>query len=171
MSGDASTTEDNKKQVSSKISQWIQDEAFQLLPEEDPYTDLALKIKYSENETAYVIMRKDRIDSITVYTRSDFSPLDQKAFSSLSSSKKGEFIDAITASLFNLNLHFRFHPNPEQMQSLEIKKNIFFDGLTKDRLFEVVDRVLSGMELAHTAYFKYFPNQNDSNSSLRCLFL
>jgi hypothetical protein len=83
---------------------------FPLLPEEDPYNDFAFKIKYSENETAYVIMRKDRKDSITVYKRSDFSPLDQKAFSNLSPGKKREFIDVICASLVNLNLHFRFHP-------------------------------------------------------------
>ena len=157
---------DNKTQVRNKISQWIQDEGFELLPEEHP-NDFALKIKYSENETAYVIMRKDRKDSITVYTRSDFSPLDQKAFSNLSSGKKREFIDVISASLLNLNLHFRFHPNPEQMQSLEIKKDIFFDGLTKDRLFEVIDRVLSSMQLAHMAYFKYLPNPYSSDSSLR----
>src|SRR5215469_16949563 len=163
MSGDISTTEDSKKQVSSKISQWIQDEGFPLLPEEDPYTDFAFKIIYSENETAYVIMRKDRKDSITVYTRSDFSPLDQKAFSNLSSSKKREFIDAVSASLFNLNLHFRFHSKPERIQSLEIKKDIFFDGLSKDRLFEVIDRVLSSMQLAHMSYFKYLPNPDGSS--------
>jgi|SRR5215469_4693223 len=128
-----------------------------------PYTDFAFTIKYSENETAYVIMRKDRKDSITVYTRSDFSPLDQKEFSNLSPGKKREFIDVICASLLNLNLHFRFHPDPEQMQYLEIKKDIFFDGLTKDRLFEVIDRVLSSMQLAHMSYFKYLPNPNGSS--------
>jgi hypothetical protein len=161
---------DNKTQWRNKISQWIQDEGFPLLPEENPYNDFAFKIKYSENETAYVVMRKDRKDSITVYTRSDFSPLDRKAFSNLPSGKKREFIDAIAASLLNLNLHFRFHPNHEQMESLEITKDIFFDGLTKDRLFEVIDRILSGMQLAHMAYYKYLP-QPEGGTSLRCLFL
>ena len=40
---------DNKTQVRNKISQWIQDERFELLPEEDPYTDFAFKIKYAED--------------------------------------------------------------------------------------------------------------------------
>ncbi|MFZ0224893.1 MAG: DUF2299 family protein [Candidatus Nitrosopolaris sp.] len=163
-------TNNNKTEVRNKISQWIQDEGFELLPEEDPYTDFTLKIKYSQNETAYVLMRKDRKDSISVYTSSDFSPLDRKAFSNLSPGKKREFIDAISASLLNLNLHFIFHPNPEQMQYLQITKDIFFDGLTKDRFFDIICRVLSGMGLAHMAYYKYL-NPNGSNSSLRCLFL
>jgi hypothetical protein len=169
MPNTANNTND-KTQVSNKVRQWIEDEGFQLLPEEDPYNDFTFKIRYSENETAYVLMRKDRKDSITVYARSDFSPLDRKAFSNLPPGKKREFINAISASLFNLNLHFEFQPNVEQMKYLHIKKDIFFDGLTKDRFFDTICKVLSGMQLANMAYYQHL-NPNGSNSSLRCLFL
>jgi hypothetical protein len=55
---------DQSQEESRNLSedQYRLDEGFPLLPEEDPYTDFAFKIIYSEDETAYVIMRKDRKD-------------------------------------------------------------------------------------------------------------
>jgi hypothetical protein len=69
-----------------------------------------------------------------------------------------------------MNLHFAFEPDAEQMKSLLIKKDIFLDGLTKNLFFDTIDRVLSSMQLAHMAYFKYL-EPDGSSSSLRCLFL
>jgi hypothetical protein len=161
----------NKTQISSKITQWLKDEEYSFAPYDNPYTDFCLQIKDPDNEVIYVGMRKDRKDSVIVYTRSDLSKLDKEAFSSLPTDMKQNFIFALHSILLSLNLHYDIKPSTEQMEYLEITKDIFFDGLTKDKFFDTIDRVSSSMRLAHMAYFKYLPRPKGSNSSLRCLFL
>ena len=163
MSNTTDSNANNKTHVSSKITEWLQDEGYTFVPYEDPYTDFCLHIKEPNNPPIFVGMEKDSKDSVMVYTRSDLSQFDKKAFSTFQTNVKKEFIFALASSLSNLILPYRIHPSSEQMEYLEIKKYIFFDGLTKDRFFDTIDRVLAGIYLARMVYDKYLYKGNDSN--------
>jgi hypothetical protein len=153
----------NKRHVSSKTTEWLKDEGYTFVPYEDPSTDFCLHIKELDNPPIFVGMEKDSKDSVMVYTRIDLSELDKKAYSTLHTNVKKEFPFALASSLSNLVLPYQIHPNTEQTEYLEMKKNIFFDGLTKDRFFDTMDRVLAGIYLARMAYDKYLYKGNDSN--------
>lgn len=161
----------NKAGISKKITQWLYEEGLSVVPFEDPYYDFSFEIKTPNDDIILIGMRKDRRDSITIYTRSDLPTLDRKAFSTLKAEMRDEFIYALSSGLLGLNLPFDILPNIERMEYLQIEKDIFFDGLTKNLFFDTIDRVISGKDLARIAYFKYLPKPEGSDASLRCLFL
>jgi hypothetical protein len=78
------STDDNasnsKKGVSNKIRQWLQEEGLSVTPFEDPYNDFSFEVDTPDDDVSFLIgMRKDRTDSITVYTRSNLSKLDRRS--------------------------------------------------------------------------------------------
>jgi hypothetical protein len=171
MSTTANNNANNKTQVSNKINQWLKEEKYSFVPFELPYFDFGLEIKEPRNDIIRIGMETDKKDSVIVYTRIDFDPLEGKAYSTLQTDMKHEFIYALASGLLGLNLLYHIHPDIEHLEYLDIRKYIFFDGLSKDRFFNTIDRVLSGKGLARLAYFKYLPKPKGSNSSLRSLFL
>jgi hypothetical protein len=51
-------------------------------------------------------------------------------------------------ALLQLNVDFLIKKNMRELQSLEIFKVLFFDGLTKDVFFNTINRVHNSIEIA-----------------------
>ncbi len=47
-----------------------------------------------------------------------------------------------------MNVYFVIKKNMRELQSLEISKVVFFDGLTKDTLFNTINIVRNSIEIA-----------------------
>ena len=47
-----------------------------------------------------------------------------------------------------MNVYFVINKNMRELQSLEISKVVFFDGLTKDTLFNTINTVNNSIEIA-----------------------
>jgi hypothetical protein len=51
-------------------------------------------------------------------------------------------------ALLQMNVYFIIKKNMRELQSLEISKVLFFDGLTKDGLFNTIKTVRNSIEIA-----------------------
>jgi hypothetical protein len=47
-----------------------------------------------------------------------------------------------------MNVHFLIKKGARELQSLEVSRVIFFDGLTKDALFNTINEVHNSIEIA-----------------------
>jgi hypothetical protein len=62
--------------------------------------------------------------------------------------EQNRFYFDLELALLQMNVYFIIKKNMRELQSLEISKVLFFDGLTKDRLFNTVNTVRNSIEIA-----------------------
>jgi len=77
----------------------------------------------------------------------------QKSYASLAAKPNGileqnRFYFDLELALLQMNVYFIIKKNIRELQSLEISKVVFFDGLTKDTLFNTINTVNNSIEIA-----------------------
>ena len=77
----------------------------------------------------------------------------QKSYASLAAKPNGileqnRFYFDLELVLLQMNVHFIIKKNMRELQSLEISKVVFFDGLMKDTLFNTINTVRHSIEIA-----------------------
>jgi hypothetical protein len=147
-----------KKETIDKIKRWINEEELNSNTSDDPYADFHTDIRFGSSKVNLIIS-KNKVDSIIVCTKSVFSVLDQKAFSGLSKDNKRSFMLGLKFSLSRLNIQYAIAPDENKVESIYMQKVVYFDGLSKDRLFEVIMSIVSAISIVNLTYEKYLhPN-------------
>ena len=100
----------------------------------------------------HILFPIERLDSLRISEIIIFDLKTQKAYSSLAAKTNGIleqniFYSELTLTLLQLNVYFLIKKNTRQLQSLEIFKVLFFDGLTKDTLFNTINKVHNSIEI------------------------
>src|SRR5919112_387603 len=95
----------------------------------------------------------DRLDSLSISEIIIFDLQSQKSYSSLAAKTNGileqtRFYFDLELALLQMNVYFIIKKNIRELQSLEISKVVFFDGLTKDTLFNTINTVNNSIEIA-----------------------
>lgn len=77
----------------------------------------------------------------------------QKSYASLAAKPNGileqnRFYFELELALLQMNVYFIIKKNMRELQSLEISKVVFFEGLTKDTLFNTINTVRHSIEIA-----------------------
>ena len=78
----------------------------------------------------------------------------QKSYTSLAATKpngileQNRFYFDLKLALLQMNVYFIIKKNMRELQSVEISKVVFFDGLTKDTLFNTINTVHNSIEIA-----------------------
>jgi hypothetical protein len=62
--------------------------------------------------------------------------------------EQNRFYFDLELALLQMNVYFIIKKHMRKLQSLEISKVLFFDGLTKDRLFNTINSVRNSIEIA-----------------------
>jgi hypothetical protein len=101
----------------------------------------------------HILFPIERLDSLRISEIIIFDLKTQKAYSSLAAKTNGIlgqniFYSELTLTLLQLNVYFLMKKNIRELQSLEIFKVLFFDGLTKDTLFNTINKVHNSIEIA-----------------------
>jgi hypothetical protein len=104
-------------------------------------------------KAVHILFPIERLDSLRISEIIIFDLKTQKAYSSLAPKTNGIleqniFYSELTLELLQLNVHFLIKKSTRELQSLEIFKFLFFDGLTKDTLFNTIDKVHNSNEIA-----------------------
>lgn len=155
-----------KSEVIDKIWNWIDEEKYDFKALEEPCAGSPIQIEFLKNRYIIVWVEKDKNDSVLVFARINFSPEEQKVFAHLKEDKKKEFFFAIITPLMEMNLRHSVHPNPDKAEYFHIEKRIYFDGLTKDRFFDTVEKVYKGMGIVKSTYVNYLAKGSGSHNSL-----
>jgi hypothetical protein len=104
-------------------------------------------------EAFHILFPIDRLDSLSI---SEIIILDlesQKSYASLAAKPNGileqnRFYFDLERALLQMNVNSIIKKNMRELKSLEIYKVIFFDGLTKDTLFDTINTVHNSIEIA-----------------------
>lgn len=103
----------------------------------------------------HILFPIERPDSLSISEIIIFDLQTQKAYSSLATKTKGileqdRFYSELKLALLQMNVHFLIKKGVRDLQSLEVSKFIFFDGLTKNTLFNTMNKVHNSIEIART---------------------
>ena len=115
--------------------------------------EIAGQIAKHRRKAFHILFPVERPDSLTISEIIIFDLKAQKAYSSLGAKTNGfleqsTFHSDLMVALLQLNVDFLIKKNVRELQSLEIFKVLFFDGLTKDVFFNTINRVHNSIEIA-----------------------
>jgi hypothetical protein len=123
-----------KKQIMEKVKQWLTEENYQFNQIEDPNSYFHFQL---QNPNVSIYSGKSEIDSMTLATFIRFPKLDKQMFSFIAIEGK-KFFWNLQNALNQLNVSYSLYPNIESIERVDINKKIYFDGLTKNTVFNVL---------------------------------
>jgi hypothetical protein len=95
----------------------------------------------------------DRLDSLSISEIIILDLQSQKSYAALADKTNGileqnRFYFDLELALLQMNVYFVINKNMRELKSLEISKVLFFDGLTKDTLFNTINTVHNSIEIS-----------------------
>jgi hypothetical protein len=101
----------------------------------------------------HILFPIDRLDSLSISEIIILDLKSQKSYASLAAKpnrilEQNKFYFDLKHALLQMNVYFIIKKNMRELQSLEIYKVVFFDGLTKDTLFNTINTVHNSIEIA-----------------------
>jgi hypothetical protein len=153
----------SKSQVKNQVIKWLEEENLNPTEMVDPIADLNLGIAINDNEGFNIIFNKNKKDSFFVGTQIKFSKLDRHAFSTLPPERKSKFLQDLNYALLQINVEYLLHPNPENMEYVHVEKHIFFDSISKQKLFDAILLIRRAIELTKWCYQKHLTPGRNSN--------
>ena len=160
-----------KKQIIHNVNNWLEEEeryAFGIIY--DPKTDLNISISFDEYTGCNVILTKNN-SLLLIVTEVTFSEQDKKTFAHLKKENKLFFIQELGYSLSQVNVQYSIYPDSENMEYIQIRHIIYFDGLTKNSLFHGISEVIRAIGLARLIYQKDLQISPSSNMPYRQSFI
>ena len=100
----------------------------------------------------HILFPIDRLDSLSISEIIILDLQSQKSYASLAAKRNGileqnRFYFDLELALLQMNVYFIINKNMRELQSLEVSKVIFFDGLTKNTLFNTINTVHNSIEI------------------------
>lgn len=156
----------NQLDTIKRVINWLREEALEPheithLRKDSRYygviiTDEGEKVEQNERQrrkAIHILFPIERPDSLSISEIIIFDLQTQKAYSSLATKTKGileqdRFYSELKLALLQMNVHFLIKKGMRDLQSLEVSRVIFFDGLTKNTLFNTMNIVHDSIEIA-----------------------
>ena len=156
----------NQRNTIKKVIEWLRQEGLE--PQEITHLrkdacyygvvilDEAEKTEQGKNdrrEAFHILFPINRLDTLRISEIIIFDLKTQKSYASLAAKTNGileqnRFYFDLELALLQMNVYFIIKKNMRELQSLEISKVLFFDGLTKDRLFNTINTIRNSIEIA-----------------------
>ena len=177
---------DNQRDAIKKVISWLREEGLE--PNEITHlrkdacyygvviSDQAEKKEQRENqrrEAFHILFPIDKLDSLRISQIIIFDLQSQKSYASLAAKTNGileqkRFYFDLELALLQMDVHFIIKKNMQELQSLEISKVVFFDGLTKDTFFNTINTVRNSIEIARIKIGQLRDSVLSSNVSRTC---
>ena len=151
-----------KKEVIKKIQKWLSEEFIEFINIDNPLADYQINTK-NPNQT--ICLPKNKIDSIEFVTAIFFTTEDQKTYIALKNTEeKLRIIWELQRSLLEINLEYDVKPNFDNLESIILKKTVYFDNLIKDKFMDTIFTLQRGFYLVELMLRqlggKYYSNSN-----------
>ncbi|MGI0050485.1 MAG: DUF2299 family protein [Nitrososphaeraceae archaeon] len=151
-----------KKEVIKKIQKWLSEEFIEFINIDNPLADYQINTK-NPNQT--ICLPKNKIDSIEFVTAIFFTTEDQKTYNALKNTEeKLRIIWELQRSLLEINLEYEVKPNFDNLESIILKKTVYFDNLIKDKFMDTIFTLQRGFYLVELMLRqlggKYYSNSN-----------
>lgn len=139
------------EEYANKIKRWFAEEGIPSVDVQDDNTNVAFDI-----QTGGTVMRigfyKTSLDSIIILSGIKFTPEEQLMLSHLKT--KRDVIWDLERILIQMHLEPIFYPNKENIEQIKVQKTIYFDSLTKSKIFEVATDVFQSIRAIRETFLK-----------------
>lgn len=143
----------SKNEVAAVVKQWLLDEG---LPVED-FKDENAEINYATKQSGIKInigFHKQSKDSLIILGGIYLEPQEQEMF--IYTKVKREFLYDIEMLFIQMNLDHVFSSSSSDgeftLEDIKLQKTIYFDGLSKDRLFDIMSSIFNCLKLLKTKF-------------------
>ena len=131
------------KDLEKKLTTWLTDEEYLVKSQTNPVAEFILVASNPGAGISVTVSQKakhgDRIEISSQMMFGDYT----KKIAALSRQEREDFFWDLRFSLVISDVIFAMVP-PENPQSVLVMKNIWYDGLTKDRFMSAIQRVAEG---------------------------
>lgn len=126
--------------VRDEIKTWlIQENLFkEEVVNESLHFQIAAEFPARSSRYLSIIQPKDHEDMIVVFSRIVLAEVHQKAIMTLLPQEKEKLMWQIRYDLLFRQSNFEIEPGGMDMQSIRFMREIYYDGLSKDRLMEAI---------------------------------
>jgi hypothetical protein len=126
--------------IAEKITAWLTQEGLFREQVQDENLSLHLACEYPARSGRHVniIQPKGREDVVIVFSRIRLADRHKKALQSLHPKAKERFLWDMRYALLFRESSFEMEPSGGDLESIRFTREIFYDGLTKNRLMEAL---------------------------------
>lgn len=153
------------KELERKLSKWLTEEDFVVKSQKNPMASFILVASNPNAGISVTVSQNTKHpDRIEVSSQMMFGEYAKK-LAELPKEEREEFLWDLRFSLVRSDVIFAIMP-PENPQSVLVMKNIWYDGLTKDRFMSAVQRVSEGALLCSWKIVHRFGYIDQAGSSI-----
>ena len=124
----------------NRIKSWLTEEGLfkEELQSEGLHIQIMAEFPRGSGRHLSIVQPQDHEDMIVVFSRIVLADVHQKAFSALPQKKKEQLLWQMRYDLLFQESSFEIEPIGADMRSIRFTREIYYDGLTKNKLMEVV---------------------------------
>jgi hypothetical protein len=138
-----------QQETIDKVVKWLKEERFEITETTHMHLDANyFAVASIAGKGFNVIFPAEYLDVVLIVQLISLDKDSQKAYERLEPLKQNTFYFDLKLALYQMHVDSDIKDNMRKVKSLEVRKAIFFDGLTKDRLFEVIDTVDHSINIA-----------------------
>jgi hypothetical protein len=128
------------EETCKKIIGWLSEEAVykDKVYDENLYFHLAAEFPARSGRHVNIIQPNNRDDMIVVLSTIKLAEVHQKALATLPKKEKEKFIWNLRYALLFQDSNFEMEPRGAELDSIRFVREIYYDGLTKNKLMEVL---------------------------------
>jgi hypothetical protein len=151
----------NREEATDKILKWLDSEGWKYsVRDNEPNFDLVCKVDINEN-SGFIVCIQKIVDRVIIFSKIKFSEEDLSSYKL--SVKKYKFWRDLKTYLILMNVNTKIEPNLDELESIELSKWIYFDGLTQDKFVETITKVTDAIELCNIMWTKFVDSIKNQN--------
>lgn len=123
-----------------KIMNWLSEEGLfkDKVPDENLYFHLAAEFPARSGRHVNVIQPKNRDDMVVVLSTIRLAEVHKRAFQAMARKDRAKLVWNMRYSLLFQDASFQMEPGGAELNSIQFSREIYYDGLTKNKLMEVL---------------------------------
>jgi hypothetical protein len=139
-----------KDEVKEQILKWLsQEQDWKVEVSTDPYYYFTCLVRLSESMGCNICI-ENHIERVNVIGNAMLSQSDRINYKL--SAEKDEFWIDLRMNLIHVGINVAAIPGIESLESIQLTKPIYFDGLSQDKFIDVILRVTDALELAELIF-------------------
>lgn len=135
------------KGVRERIETWLTDEEFSVWKFGDVDSRFSYKVSRNDCLPLSILQPQSKTDSVLIVSDIRLTDEDQKKLMKIPEKERKFMLFDFRMALLSTGCRWQFIPSTDSWKSIRVSKSVFYDGLSKDRFFEIVDVVMRAVSL------------------------
>lgn len=139
------------EEYSERIRKWLEEEGLEPTIKPDQNTKITFNVKSGQNVIS-IGFHKTSTDSVIIGTGIEFNEDEQKMLKFLKT--KNDILLDLQKFLIQMHLEptFKWNENKDSFEKISFQKTIYFDGLTKNKFYEILADVFQSINVVREGF-------------------